>query len=144
MSGLGSLTTLMDALVGLEGTIDPNLRVDRWRPARIDPPHLYNWIQPSPADIPAIDIVVDQVNIAVRVIVKPQDIEDETAVMESYWDLARDVIDGDLIRPAESVLRVAAHMAKRTTMRNISDRFNDVQYLGLELMIQCELRRMFQ
>jgi hypothetical protein len=29
-------------------------------------------------------------------------------------------------------------------MRNISDRFNDIQYLGLELVIQAELRRRFQ
>jgi hypothetical protein len=138
-----SLAALLEALVGLEETIDPNLRVSRWRPAGIEPPHLYNWINPSPADIPAVDIVRDQVNLAVRIIVKPADIDDETASIEAYWDLARDVIDGDLVRPAESVLSPAAHMARRTTMRNISDRFNDIQYLGLELVIQAELRRRF-
>jgi hypothetical protein len=134
----------MDALVALEGTIDPgNLRVDRWRPAKVDPPHLYNWINPSPAEIPAVDIVRDELNLAVRIIVKPADIQDETAKLETYWDLARDVIDGDLVRPAQSTLRTAAHMAKRTTMRNISDRFGEIQYLGLELVIQAELRRRF-
>lgn len=143
MSGLGSLQTLMDKLVELEETIDPNLRVSRWRPARIDPPHLYNWINPSPASIPAIDIVRDELNLAIRILVKPSDIETETEAIETYWDLARDVIDGDLVRPADSVLRASAHMAKRTTMRNVSDTFNQIQYLGLELVLQVELRRNF-
>jgi hypothetical protein len=141
---LGSIGTFMDALVTLENTIDAaNLRVDRWRPTRIEPPHLYNWIVPSPADIPAVGIVHDQFNVAVRIIVPTGEVDEITSSIESYWDLARDVIDADLIKPAHSTLSTAAHLCRRTSMRNIVDTFNQIDYLGLELSLQADLRRLF-
>ncbi len=133
----------MDALVLLEQQIDPNLRVSRWRPLNIDPPHLYNWIVPSPADVPAVGIARDELNVSIRIIVKPSDIGEQTAAIESYWDKARDTIDADLVIPAQSVLQPAALMARRTSMRNITDVFNQIEYLGLELVLQMELRRRF-
>lgn len=140
----GSISALMDALVGLEETIDPgNLRVYRWQPAKIETPAIYNWIVPSQADIPAINLVRDQLELAVRIVVSPSDPDEESARNERYWDLARDVIDGDLVRPSDSVLLPAAYMVKRTRSRNIVAIFNDVPYLGLELTLQCELRRLF-
>lgn len=138
-----SLRTLMDALTGLEQTIDPDLHVYRWQPANIDPPAIYNWIIPSNADIPAIGLVRDQLELAVRIIVPPQDLEEQTEAIERYWDLARDVIDGDLVEPSKSVLMPAAYMARRTRMRNINVLFNNIEYLGLELTLELELRRLF-
>lgn len=141
--GLGSLETLMDALVPLEATINPALTVSRWRPVNINPPALYNWIVPSPVDIPAIGVVRDQVNLSVRIIVAASDVDEQAAAIEGFWDQARDIIDADLVEPSQSVLRTAAHMCRRTTMRNITDVFNEIPYLGLELVLQCELRRRF-
>lgn len=141
MTGLGSLGTFMDALVGLEATVDPNLCVYRWRPTNVEVPAIYNWINPSPADIPAIGIVHDRLMISVRILVAASDLDEQTAAIETYYDEARDVIDADLIRPAESVLRAAAHETQRTTTRSVTDIFNDITYLGLELVLQVDLRR---
>lgn len=143
MSGLGYLGTLMDALVGLENTISQDLHVTRWRPLSVDPPHLYNWLVPSPADIPAVGIARDTLELSIRIVVPSSDIDEQTAMLETYYDLARDVIDSDVIRPRESVLKTAAHKAERVRSRNILDTFNDIEYLGLELVLQVELRRTF-
>lgn len=143
MPGLGYLSTFMDALVALEGTVDPKLRVTRWQPNKVDPPHLYNWLLPSPADVPAVGIVHDRLMIAVRIIVKPSDLVEEEAALEGYFDKARDVIDADLIQPAHSTLSGAAHEVRRTTTRAIAPVFNEIPYLGLELVLQADLRRRF-
>ena len=148
---LGHLGPFMDALAGpvsapgtgLEGRIDTALTVHRWRPVKIDPPAIYNWLTPSPADIPAVGIVRDQLMLAVRIIVSPSDLDEQTAALESYFDSARDVIDADLIEPSQSVLSAAALMCERTTTRSIVDVFNDITYLGWELMLRVQLRRRF-
>lgn len=133
----------MDALVGLEQTIDPALHVYRWRPTKIDPPALYNVLMPSPSDVPAIGIVHDRLMIGIRIVVPTSDLDEVTASIETFYDQARDVLDGDLIEPRLSVLHASAHETKRTTTRSIVDVFNDVTYLGLELMLQADLRRRF-
>lgn len=147
---LGHLGPFMDALAGpasapggLEGRIDPALTVHRWRPASIEAPALYNWINPSPADIPAVGIVRDELMIAVRIIVTPSDLDEQTGAIETYYDEARDVLDADLIEPSRSVLSAAALMCRRTTTRSIIDVFNDITYLGIELVLAVELRRRF-
>ncbi len=143
MNGLGSLRVFMDALVGLERTIDPALSVSRWRPTKIDPPAIYNLLNPSPADIPAIGIVHDRLMIGIRIIIAASDLDEMTSTIEGYYDRARDVIDGDLIEPSRSVLAAAAHETRRTTTRSTTDTFNDIAYLGIELVLQADLRRRF-
>jgi hypothetical protein len=134
----------MDALVELEETISiNNLTVDRWQPLKVNPPHIYNWLVPSPSDIPAVGIVHDRLVIAVRIVVKPRNPALQAADMENYFDLVRDTLDADLIQPSQSVLRAAAHETKRTNTRAINPMFNEITYLGLEFTLQADLRRRF-
>lgn len=139
-----SLTAVMDALVGLEETISPGvLRVYRWQPANIEPPCVYNWIIPSDAKVAATMTVEDQIQMAVRIIPKPQDLDEQTAALEQYWDLARDTIDADLVEPSKSRLAGTCSQAQRTRIRNIVAEFNRIEYLGLELVIQITQQRIF-
>jgi len=140
----GSLTSFLDALTALEQTVDRgNLRVYRWRPAQIETPAVYNWLLPSPSEIPAAQIVTDTLNFAVRVVVPTSDIEQEASTVEAYFDKVRDTLDADLIEPSKSTLRTAAYRSKRTTSRTLTDGFNEIPFMALELVIQTEFRRAF-
>lgn len=140
----GSIATFMDSLVALEQTIDPvNLNVYRWRPPTISTPAVYNWLLASPSDIPATQIVRDIMNFAVRVVVLISDIDEEEASVENYFDLVRNVLDQDLIEPSKSTLRSAAYHCHRSSARTLTDTFNEIPYMCLELVIAAEFRRGF-
>ncbi len=136
------LVTFMDALVALEATI-PIVDVERrrWQPATVNPPTLYNFVNPSRASIPAINTVLDELNIGVRLLTNPSDIDEEQARLESYFDALVAVIDADLIHPHSSVLRVACHYATRTSTRQITVTLNGATFLAWEFGITVELRR---
>jgi hypothetical protein len=142
----GSLASFITALTTLEATIDPGvLRVYPWRPPTIEAPAIYNWVLPSQSDIPATQIVRDTMNLSVRVVMPSSaDLTEELAAMVKYFDLVRDVIDADLVQPAHSVLRGACHNARRTSSRTLTDVFNNIPYMVLELVIAAEFRRGFQ
>lgn len=141
---MGQLAAFMDALVGLEESADSeHLTVYRWRPVQIETPAVYNWILPSPSDIPATTVVVDTMNFAVRVVVDSSDIDEEELSAEGYFDVVRDTLDRDLIVPSKSVLNVASHETRRTTTRTLTDAFNEIPYLALELVLQAKFRRYF-
>lgn len=141
---MGQLATFITALTALENTIDAtNLTVYQWRPVTIQPPCVYNWILASPSDIPATQTVVDTMNFAVRVVVATSDIDEEEASAAAYFDLVRQVLDRDLIEPHKSTLNQAAHYARRTTTRTLTDTFNEIPYLAMEFTVEAQFRNTF-
>ena len=137
-----SLVAFMDALVTLEQSIPiTDVEFRRWQPATVNPPTLFNFINPSPSTIPATHTVIDEMNIGVRLLTDPSDVDEEQARLEGYFDAVVAVVDADLVEPSRSLLRGACHFATRRSTRQITVTINGATYLAWEFLIAAELRR---
>jgi hypothetical protein len=137
-----SLKAFIDALVTLEASI-PITDVDRhrWQPASVNPPTLFNFVLPSRTSYPATGTVLDEINIGIRLLTNPSDVDEEQARLEDYFDALVGVVDADLIHPDRSVLRGTCHYATRTSVRQMTVSFNGATFLAWEFGITAELRR---
>lgn len=155
----GSLKALMDGLVDLENEVIAAILEEtgdqvhgyRWRPrgSEIELPALYNWLAPSaPMDEPSVAEVRDTVTIAARLAIPYSTPQDEMATLEQYADIFRALVDPKLhnatttegIRP----LGGAATRAWRSGIFTVSEAFNDISALAIELPIVCQLRRVIR
>ena len=137
-----SLVAFMNALVTLEASIAiQDLEFHRWQPATVNPPTLYNFVNPSQTTYPATNTVLDELRIGVRLLTDPSDVDEEQARLEGYFDTLVGVVDADLIHPHQSVLRGTAHYATRSSVRQLTVTINGATYLAWEFGITAELRR---
>lgn len=146
----GSLRILMDGLVALEAVaaaacavqvpdgVEP--RVYRWRPVgQIETPCIYNWIEPSTFEQHDLVRYSDTIALTIRVGIGRGDQDEEMALVESYTDVVRSVIDPPVLR--QKPLDGAATWAFRGGLRTESDDFNGVPILAIAIPYTFRLDR---
>ena len=155
----GSLKALMDAIEALEREVVTTIKTEtgedvhlyRWRPrgSNVEFPALYNWLPPSsPMDQPSIGEVRDTLTIAARIAIPYSDTVDEMAQLEQFADIFRALVDPALLKamtsPGTPPLQGAATRAWRSGMNTVSESFNTINALAIELPITCQLRRLIR
>lgn len=139
----GSLRDFMDAWVGLEQTVHPDLRVYRWRPSMMpELPALYNWMTDAPHEVRGTGgLVRDTITLLCRIAIRHTDVDEQMAVIEIFADAFRNVVDTALRFPSQSPLTGIALSADRTGMRTVLDTFNETDVMCIEFSVQAKLDR---
>lgn len=142
-----NLKVVMDEVVALaeevrdeiEAQGHKRLRVYRWRPNRIELPAIYHWLAPggSPGEKHTVAHRRDTLNLLQRVAVRHTDVNEEMAQLETYSDIAVDLLD----RRLDSHAPLGGHRANRQSMATVLDTFNDVDVLCMEYVINAEFDR---
>jgi hypothetical protein len=99
-------------------------------------------------DQPSIGEVRDTITIAARVAIPYSDVTDEMASLEQYADIFRGLVDGELLKamtsPGGGPLGGTVTRAWRSGINTVSESFNNINALAIELPIVCQLRRLIR
>lgn len=136
----GSLRLFMDALVAVEETVHPDLRVYRWRPRTIELPAIYNWVPDAPFEQRDLTRFRDTLTVLSRVAVRHSDVDDEMVKVEEYADAFRERLDAEFHQ--NQPLEGAATRVIRTGMGTVLDTFNEIDVLCVEFRSQAQLDRL--
>lgn len=150
----GSFADFMSCLEALHGLVGERLAsqlevtVYRWRPTLAPKlPAIYPWVADSPYVVQATGgLVQDTVNVSCRVAGRPAggDGTVDGQLLELLIDAYRDVIDTALYDPQRSPFAGVAKVVDRQSMRNVIDRFGDVNVLCMEFPLQAQLSRILR
>lgn len=137
----GSLTLLMDELVGLEETVHEDLAVYRWRPRSpdLEGGMIWNDLGQSPFNVMDVRRWRDTINLIVSVGIRHTDVDEEMNRLEVYADAFRDVVDDALWN--SQPLNNTTKRAHRTGMRMKQEQFNNIPVLALEFQFEMWLDR---
>jgi hypothetical protein len=130
----------MDALVDLEETVHPDLRVYRWRPrGQPQTPCVYNWIDPTDFEQKDLANFQDTFELRCFVAIEHGDDEQEMASVEAYADAFRFTIDPALHR--NPPLDGACNWAQRKRLYMAIDKFNQVDLQAIVFPVEVRLNR---
>lgn len=129
---------LMDEVVRVLGTVDPAVRVYRWRPmGRIELPAIFCWLDPSRSEWADSATRRTALQIVVTVAVKPGD--EQLGLLEDLADKLAAVLDTELKRrpPFGGVSN-----PKQPGENTGTDEFNGVPVLTWEFPLELQVDRL--